>query len=255
MKIEQHWLCEGVGPSSLPIGEVHLWMTSLERPVCESNLHSLMNAEEQVRAARYKVPRIRRQFVVGRGLLRKMLSQYLLCSAIDIRIEYGPSGKPFLPDFDLEFNLTHAESFALMAFARGHRVGVDLEPIRVVENMEGLVDRFFSSNERTQFHSLPESSRVDGFFRGWTTKEAVLKALGQSVQSLDRFDVEMNPANAPGVLRLDADMGRAEDWSLIAWQPCEGFTAAVAVEARRVRADLHMLPPTLLAARCGCVSE
>ncbi|PYV01533.1 MAG: hypothetical protein DMG10_17385, partial [Acidobacteria bacterium] len=47
-------------------------------------------------------------------------------------------------------------------------------------DVEGLAKRFFSANEFQVLHSLRAGQRTDAFFRGWTRKEAYLKARGEA---------------------------------------------------------------------------
>ena len=68
------------------------------------------------------------------------------------------------------------------------------------------------------------------FFRGWVCKEAVIKAAGASVQYLDGFDVELDPAKPAAVLAARHEVFAGEGWTVADWEPAPGFAAAIAIE-------------------------
>jgi 4'-phosphopantetheinyl transferase len=225
--------------------EVHAWVVDLARPPADpGELFRTLTADEQARAIRYKAVRPREQFVISRGLLRRLLGGYLGIEPNAVPIAYLPSGKPvlgegstskFLEDPPLHFNVTHTDGIAVLAVAQ-RRVGVDVEVVRPVVDAEGLVRRYFSPAEGAVFHSLPEHDRSVAFFRGWTCKEAVIKAAGATVGCLAEFDVELHPERPPCVNAIrDPELAGA-GWALAEWSTQGGTTTAIAVEgAGRLR--------------------
>jgi 4'-phosphopantetheinyl transferase len=132
---------------------------------------------------------------------------------------------------DLHFNVTHTDGLALIATATTP-IGIDVERVRPMADADGLVRRFFSPAEWEAFAALPAELRPAAFFRGWTCKEAVIKAAGLSVLTLDGFDVEFHPARPPAVLATRHSELVGGNWILEAWEPVSGFAAAVAVRSR-----------------------
>jgi 4'-phosphopantetheinyl transferase len=214
--------------------EVHVWTAPVPALEHAGRLEALLSPAELERAARLKVERIREQFCASRGMLRALLARYLELSPCEVPITYEPSGKPVLdasvPDW--QFNLSHSESLAVYAFTRWRRIGVDVERLRPIPNLEGIVERFFSSRERETFFALPPTQRQQAFFRAWVCKEAVLKATGQGVPALECCDVAVHPEEGARVFRIgeDADAGRR--WELAVWEPSPGYVGAVAVERK-----------------------
>ncbi len=218
-------------PTRPAAGEVHVWGVPLDQTAADpaANL-DVLTADERARAAGYKIPRIRDQFVACRSTVRRVLGAYLGLEPGRVPIVAEPSGKPALDGYPLYFNLSHTDGLALLAVT-AVRVGIDLERVRPVANRDGLVERFFSTAEREQYRSLPADQRDAAFFRGWTCKEAVLKAVGGSVQALDAFDVELDPGRAPAVLSArDPAIAAGGPWTVATWCPADGFAAAVCVE-------------------------
>jgi 4'-phosphopantetheinyl transferase len=218
--------------------EVHVWLVDLDRPPCGAGeLTAALTPLERDRAERYRAVPVRQQFVVGRGLLRRLLGGYLGVAPHAVPITYTEAGKPVLaggafagdPGRALHFNLTHTTGLALIAVA-ARRVGVDVERVRHIPDADGLIERFFSPAERAAYRGLPEAARPAAFYRGWTCKEAVIKAAGASVQCLDGFDVELDPARPPAVLAVWHPALAGVGWAVGDWEPAPGFAAAVAVE-------------------------
>lgn len=209
-----------------------VWVVSLADPPIEATeLFGYLTPDEQIRADRYRVAAARLQFVVARGLLRRLLSRHMGVAPPAVPITYLGSGKPVLEDrsANIHFNVTHTDNLALIAMAR-QMIGIDVERFRPVSEPEGLVRRFFSAAECETFLTLPDSLRSAGFFRGWTCKEAVIKAAGLSVASLDEFDVELHPARPAALLAARHPALASENWRLSTWEPVVGYCAAVVIQ-------------------------
>ncbi len=217
--------------AALPqLDEVGVWSVPFDGTLCSLRLFALLTPDEQIRAERFRAVRAREEFVVTRGLLRRLLGECLAVKPQQVPIGYVGSGKPVLAEssLGLHFNVTHTQDLGLIALAR-QPVGIDVERVRVVSDPSGLVKRFFSSLEQEVYESLPLALRPSGFFRGWTCKEAVLKAVGMGVAHLDCFDVELDPTRPPAVLDTRDARLEATPWCLETWEPAPGYTAALAM--------------------------
>lgn len=101
------------------------------------------------------------------------------------RLEFDGDRKPRWPNARCDFNLSHAGSLVACAVTETGRVGIDCEHIRPV-NATALMRRILAGNERT-----PSGTDVQGFFRLWTQKEAVIKAEGNGgVWDMSRVHVD-----------------------------------------------------------------
>jgi 4'-phosphopantetheinyl transferase len=219
--------------------EVFVWAVDLARPPVEPDeLFRRLTPNEQARALRYRVSRAREQFVIGRGLLRGLLADYLGMTPVAVPLDYLPSGKPVLSGgiSPLHFNVTHTDGLLVLAAGR-HRVGVDVERIRPLADADGLVERYFSPAEGAAFRALPEWHRPTAFFRGWTCKEAVIKAAGATVGCLADFDVELHPERPPRVNAVRDPQLVGPGWSLAEWLTPDRAAVALAVEGT---ATLHV---------------
>jgi 4'-phosphopantetheinyl transferase len=246
----------------LPDDEVHVWHVDLKAWEKEAgSLLELLEAEERERAARFKFPGPRDQFVISRALLRRALGCYLRIDAREVRFRTTANGKPELAatselhsggrrpedlrsedlrSEDLRFNLSHTEGAAVFAIARNRQVGVDVERIRADTNAMELAQRFFSHPEVQWLRSQPASELVSAFFVCWTGKEAYIKAHGEGLSmSLSSFGVLPVASAAGSKLQLNVydDPEETRRWSICALEFGAGLRAALAVEGkeRRVR--------------------
>jgi 4'-phosphopantetheinyl transferase len=167
---------------------VHLWRAALNITADKENEYlALFNAEERLRAARFHFPLHRRRFIAARGMLRELLGRYLNVEPAQVNFSYQERGKPFLADTTLQFNVSHSHDLAVFAFTLFSAVGVDVEKTEMKFN-DSVAKRYFHALEYSQLHSLPEAEQAREFFRIWSRKEALIKAIGEGVYfSLSSF--------------------------------------------------------------------
>jgi 4'-phosphopantetheinyl transferase len=230
----------GVRPAlRLPEGEVHVWRVRLDLEEAKRDaLSRSLSAEERERAARFHFDRDRHRFQVARGVLRELLGLYLGIAPARVELGVGPGGKPILREWaeGLRFNLSHSGGRALLAFARGRELGVDLEAEREIPEMVSLAENFFSAAEAAAWRALSPEERPAAFFRAWTRKEAFLKATGDGLfRALDSFDVSLGPREPARLLRVADAPSEVERWHLLPIEVGDGFHATMAVEGRPAR--------------------
>jgi len=109
--------------------------------------------------------------------LRRLIGQYL--GAPPPQMVTGPTGKLYLPDSPLHFNLSDADDWIAMAFSWEAPVGIDIETIRPIEGMEQVITDCFSPKEQAY---VQEKDTLVRFWQIWNRKEACLKALGLGLQ-------------------------------------------------------------------------
>ncbi len=224
-------------PGPLGPKEAHLWIASLSSSKVEiSQLESILSNDERERAHRFKKSVYAERYTAARGLLRVLLGAYLELEPRSIRFTYDALGKPHLaheaPPLSLNFNVSHSDELALFGFVREYRIGVDLERIDSEVDFGDLVERYFSVNEIQKLRALPPGERQEAFYRGWTRKEAYLKARGEGLSyPLERVEVSL-AANEPAmILRADDDPFAAERWTIQSLSPAPGYIGTAAVEA------------------------
>lgn len=216
--------------------DVHVWRAALTQPLARvQQLVQTLSADERIRAERFYFERDRNRFIVGRGLLRMVLSCYVGIAPEQLQFCYGSRGKPTLAETPggskLRFNLSHSEGMALYAVTRDREIGIDIEYIRPITEMEQIAKRFFSVQENAVFCALPPNQKQTAFFNCWTRKEAYVKGIGDGLAlPLDQFDVSLTPGEPARLLAIKGDRSAANHWSLQELSPAPGYVAALAVE-------------------------
>ena len=210
-------------------GTVHLWRVALDQPQSRvDTLRTLLSDDELARADAFRFPRHRRRFIVARAALRRTAGAYLEAAPARLRFDYNPHGKPFLADVPLQFNVSHAGELALLAFAWERAVGVDIEMIRPLRDVEALARANFAAEEVDALLALPRAERQRAFFNAWTRKEAFVKAVGDGLTyPLDRFAVSLTPDAPARLLHIDGDADAARRWYLAGFAPTSTSVAAL----------------------------
>lgn len=132
----------------------------------------------------------------------------------------------------LDFSVSHSADLALIAITVGRRVGVDVEQHDTKVRILKLATRFFSPQEAAQLVSLPESDQCAGFYRGWTSKEAYLKATGFGLSfPLSKFTVALSPCEPVGLLEVVDQPDEAARWRMHSLDVATDFSAALLIEA------------------------
>jgi 4'-phosphopantetheinyl transferase len=221
----------------LEAGELHVWRAWLDQQtaVYLRQLRELLSEDERERAARFHFPIHRERYIVARGTLRVLLGRYLNCTPETISFTYGPQGKPALADVTtperLEFNVAHSEQVALFGFVWGRPVGVDVEHVRSLKDMDQIASRFFSAEEYRIWQAVSAEQQDQAFFNCWTRKEAYIKVIGEGLtHPLDRFVVTLKPGEVGRLITVDGSAALANKWQMEALYPAAGYVAAVAVE-------------------------
>jgi 4'-phosphopantetheinyl transferase len=212
--------------------EVHVWRAYLD---CEAidlrQFEGTLSTDEKARANRFSFQRDRDRFIATRGILRELLGRYVNRAPGQLEFDYGPQGKPSLrtdvrPKW-AQFNVSHSQGIALLAFSVGRNLGVDVELIREIAGGE-IAEHYFSPQEVTELRSLPPSLQDEGFLLCWTRKEAYIKARGEGLHvPLKSFHVTLTPEK-PARLRTTDGL----HWSLHSLRPDARYVGAVVGEGR-----------------------
>ena len=233
--MDEGWLTPPRRPT-LATGEVHVWRATLKQN--ESMLLaslSLLSGDERERAGKFHFQKDRNHYVAARATLRDILSRYLHTPAAAVKFRYSRHGKPALEapyaSDGLSFNLAHSHEIALYVVAGARAVGIDVERVREVNDVEGIAGRFFSTEEVRALNDLPVSRRAAGFFDCWTRKEAYVKARGEGLsRSLSSFTVSFAEGEAATILPPDTGDGEGTEWSVVGLKLGTGYAGALVVE-------------------------
>jgi 4'-phosphopantetheinyl transferase len=224
----------------LPADEVAVFAWKLDRATTPEDW-SLLDERETGRARRFVFPRDRERFVRAHSVLRRVLAAYSRLDPGKIRFHSNAHGKPeiSLAGSDLEnrgstasvpprFNLSHSGDIALLGVSRTCLLGTDIEVVRAID--AGVAEHHFSESELHTLRSLPKDRWPSGFFRCWTSKEALLKGEGLGLNlPLNAFDVEADPERAPALRAVRPPAEALDGWRLFDVRPTEDAMATLAV--------------------------
>jgi 4'-phosphopantetheinyl transferase len=231
-----------VSPTALPglseagtESEIQLWTASLDDAAAAAAFvvgRTLLSEEELERAGRFRFDADRASFVASRVWLRVLLAERLGVAPTAIRLLTAAGGKPELapplPTW-LRFSMSRSGSRGLYALARGAEVGVDLEDCSRIVDVEAVGSMFFSLGERGVLSGLEGDTKQRGFYRIWTRKEAVLKAMGVGLDApISLLDVTADVARWDTAVPSGSNTARS--WCLRDVDVAPGYAAALAFD-------------------------
>jgi 4'-phosphopantetheinyl transferase len=227
-------------------GVVHVWRAPLDADDT-SELHRALSVAERGRAAAFLRERDSVRFSTGRGVLRHVLSRYTGSRPGELRLAVDAHGKPRV-DGGLQFSFSRSAGIAVVAVSAGRDVGVDVERIRGDFACEPIARRFFSRTESERLAGAGAPERVREFFRCWTRKEAVVKAVGFGLSlPLETFTV---PAG-DGIVTPEPGWPCSRPYVLRGFHVRSGYAAAVALEGEGARVELRDFVPVSAGAQVG----
>lgn len=217
--------------------EVHVWYVPLDvSAVTLRHLQQTLSIDELSRVERFHLERDRYHWIIARGVLRRLLAQYLQRDPGYISFSYNQYGKPelLLPSKQrqpLHFNVSHSHNSALYAFAYRRHVGVDIEYINSHVDYDAMARYSFSEAEYDALCLFPPEKRRRAFFQGWTRKEAYVKARGIGlVLPMKQFSIVLEPGVPTLRLSSNEDLLESERWSLQEITLGAEYAGALAVE-------------------------
>ncbi len=214
--------------------QIVVWFGAVDRSQHEASpFESVLSVEEAERAGRFRSARDRQRYIVAHGMLRSLLAGYMDCEPRQVAIRSGANGKPYIVERDgecpLQFSMSHSGVYATFAFGRCKKIGVDIEQIKAIAEMQGIIAEHFTPREKEMLLSRPEEHRLEMFYRFWTRKEAVLKAQGEGMlRPLVSVDVASGEGSGPWRVGL-IDCGSGKAYSIADIEAPPGYRAALAV--------------------------
>lgn len=218
----------------LPEDRIDVWSLRTDKAgFSHPLLRSVMSEDELTRADRFRTDRLRSGSIVSRGVLRMLCARYLGADPAALQFRYGANGKPSLASgCTLHFNVSHAGAMILFAFASNIEIGVDVEEVRTLREIDAICRRFFCAEEAAEVLGNAEDERSLVFHTCWTRKEAFIKATGDGLSTpLDSFRVSLGRENQARLLHIGFDESRAQSWTLHGLDLPEPYVGAVCYNA------------------------
>ncbi|MYC66432.1 MAG: 4'-phosphopantetheinyl transferase superfamily protein [Acidobacteriia bacterium] len=178
-------------------------------PDREEQALALLDEPEQQRWKQFASNDARRRYTLCRAALRVNLCDRLGCANRELSFGYLEHGKPFAkvngaPSGE-SFNLSHSGQHGLIGFSSRDDLGVDLEVRAPGRDFDGIGSSVYGPQERRALSAASGDEKVDIFYRLWSLKEAMIKALGTGFSlNPSRFEVPgpMIEGERSGVFRF-----------------------------------------------------
>ena len=155
---------------ALPEGVADLWIVdpdAIDDPYLIAAYHTVMSPDEAKQQARYRFAEGRREYLVTRALVRRVLSAYAPVLPRDWSFVRNSHGRPEIAGPKdaprLRFNLSNTRGLVVCLVARDREVGVDVEDTLRRGETVGVADRFFSPFESAALRRQPASRQRDRF--------------------------------------------------------------------------------------------
>lgn len=199
-----------------------LWTAPLPSEAC-------LTGDERRHVARLRFPHLRRRAERSRALLRLVLGAIRGEPPLAVPIRTGGYGKPWCPGGPA-FNVSHADEDWLLALTPEGRLGVDIERVRPLDDLDAVAGMNFSEREREALARVPQAVRLRAFYRCWTRKEALVKAMGGGLNlPLQQFSVTMTGGGGNCLTELWLPGESQAAWQILPALDTDGRVAAVAL--------------------------
>lgn len=213
-------------PETVPAGiEVWLLALNLQAPLHASDLSILDNSERK-HAASLHFHEDRVRSVATRAALRRLLAARVMIAPETLLLTANEYGKPCLQqnNVNIEFNISHAGNFALIALSGNQRVGVDIEYADRSVDVHSLARHVLSPLE---YQSVRMTQRT--FMRQWVAKESALKALGFGItEHLQAISILAGNSTDYQIVTDYPSWPELKGWQLEL--PADDYLAALTVE-------------------------
>ena len=152
-------------------------------------------------------------------------------------MEYGENehGKPFFKNCPIKFSLSHSGKYAVCVVS-DTECGIDAEKYADTKNVLKIAERYFATDEYEYIKSSGDTKTA--FFKLWTRKESLLKAIGTGISGGLKTYTVLNDEIAIGDTKFRfLEIGGYED-------------IAITVCARENTADITFVTKTDFIKKC-----
>ncbi len=168
------------------------------------NILNIQSDEALNLIQKFDLPLTTEQLTQSRPSLdvRRQLSHALVKSSLshipDIQIDRHESGRPYLVSKTTAslplISISHSGSWiGVILSSQNQYTTLDLEDMTLPRAHQKIIDPYFCPSEKM----LVETEGLIGFYKVWTTKEALAKNLDQTISSLLTLDIGQSLKDRP----------------------------------------------------------
>ncbi len=230
-------------PAEMPgLGEniIHVWLLEIDRALRPS-VEGTLSKPELERAAAFRFPEHRDEFIVARGALRILLGKYVNSPAGSIEIRCAEKGKPYLSTTlgdNIQFNVSHSGKYAVFGFTSEDELGIDIELHQPELIDDSMVDQCLTGTEKKRYLLAPAECKVKFFFDTWARKEAYLKLDGDGL-GISPNEFQLSAADSAN------DLIRGEQIHFTALPQVRGYSLALATRHQTGSVEFYRLGSNL----------
>ncbi|WP_163831971.1 4'-phosphopantetheinyl transferase family protein [Spartinivicinus ruber] len=141
---------------------------------------SILSEEEQQRGQRFVTEQLRLKFRLSHYFKRIVLAKFTECDPSKFRFISDKYGKPSLVDqTDCQFNLSHTDCAVAVMVCHQAACGIDIETSKTMNDRQGVAEYFMHPDEYAAWQE--QGLNEDLFYKTWTKKEALTKAIGKGM--------------------------------------------------------------------------
>ncbi len=215
--------------------EVHIWSYLLDAAISDVDFfYGLLSEEEKRGIEKIKLPGVKNRRIISKAVVKDIISKYLGININQIKFLYNRFGKPVLPEDinlpGLSFNISHSGGFGIIALINKNQIGVDIEEIIELEDINDIIHTCFSKNEQSLFNNLELSEKTSLFYKIWTGKEAFIKAIGHGFSfPLQNISFGLDDNKRIMITEIVNLQENLNNWKVYNFNPRENYTSTVAV--------------------------
>ena len=215
--------------------EAHIWSFNIIPPdnILEQYFDSLSDAEK-IQVNKIRIDSVRRGKISSKFITKRILAWYLREEIDNINFSYNEFGKPeilhSINPLSLQFNISHSGDLGMIAITKGNSVGIDVEKIIDVTNVDEIINLCFSDYEINLLLELDQHSRMNMFYKIWTCKEAFVKTLGKGFSfPLKNISFKLN---TDGNIMIDDNHLKRDtysNWQVYNFSPGKNYTSTLVI--------------------------
>lgn len=196
---------------------IHLWYIPLNTKVIREQEINFLSIDEIEKANSFHFAKHRQAYIRRRNAIRQILGLYCNIEPNLLQFNYTKYQKPYLtynPN-NFQFNIADSHNLAVLAITTQTLIGVDLEYLKPMQDLTGIAEQFFSTEEYNKFIALPTAEQLTAFYTIWTRKEAFVKAIGEGLSyPLSTFSVAFLPTEPSQLLSINNSPSNTNNWIL-----------------------------------------
>ncbi|SHG68555.1 4'-phosphopantetheinyl transferase superfamily protein [Massilia sp. CF038] len=173
-----------------------------------------LSAGEQARYRAFVRQARRRQFLIGRVLLRQMLGQMLNLAPERVVLQERPGAAPQLDHPDaaaIGLSIAHSGPWVACTASLECKLGLDIEVLDPARDIGALAAQAFDAQACAWLAARPEASRLRDFYAMWCAQEARIKlgpSPAQHVVALDTAALAIAVCSSSALAQVPALLPR-----------------------------------------------